>query len=742
MVIESAAALVDAIREADLLEPTQLDGMARDWLRRFPNARDLGRQLLLDGWLTAYQVNQLLQGKGTRLRLGPYRLLLRLGEGAMGEVFKARHRHLQRVAAVKIIRPEHLSQPIVLQRFEREARAAAQLDHVNIVTLYDADQIEDLHYLAMEFIEGIDLLRLVQSGGPLPLAQACDYIRQAALGLHHAHERGMVHRDIKPANLFVAPGPDLDTAPTLNGPMMAAVPMAQGYEGGLIKILDMGLARLESAEEEGVEALTREGVVIGTVDYLAPEQAKNSRTVDRRADLYSLGCTFYFLLAGRPPFPGGSGMDKLLKHQLDPPCPIQQLCPHVPDGLAAVVHRLLAKKPEERFQTAAEVATVLAPYCKPAPRSRPGNAPTQSLTIPVGTPVAAAPGANAPDSPSTEPAPAIPRRGGLLGHWRNVVGLGLLLACSILILVWVVRLTLPSGGEDALPPPVKAVPRPIARVLRDYLPADTGAVIGFNGRKLRQSAVIRKRFGPRGDPGVPRWPNLQLDPLRDLDFLRLAFSPGDLDHPLALGGGKISSLLALPVQQEQGMDLRSIKEAVNGKTVHFGIVEEVAVASEKRAKVVAALLRCCQEGEVVLEDIRMRDLLIRAKERDSPLWLVGSLEKLGAAPVVENAWLNGQIHQLWQKMETVEAHAGFQKDVALAVIIRSKTNADAREVADLLRGIAVAANTSRLLPIDKDLVPWLKLLATGTVRHNARMVVFNCSLPADEFDPPPPRDSR
>src|SRR5262245_52447741 len=135
MVIETASTLVDAIREADLLDPAQLDQLAGDRLGRFPNARDLGRQLLLDGWLTAYQVNQLLQGKGAKLRLGPYRLLVRLGEGGMGEVFKARHRHLQRVSAIKIIRREHLSNPTVLQRFDREARAAAQLDHVNIVTL-------------------------------------------------------------------------------------------------------------------------------------------------------------------------------------------------------------------------------------------------------------------------------------------------------------------------------------------------------------------------------------------------------------------------------------------------------------------------------------------------------------------------------------------------------------------------------------------------------------------------------
>ena len=202
----------------------------------------------------------------------------------MGEVFKARHPKLGRVVALKLIRKERLDNPAAVRRFHREVQAAAQLEHPHIVRAYDADEAGDLHYFVMEYVEGTDLARLVKRDGPLTVDRACDYVRQAALGLQHAYERGMVHRDIKPANLLLT------------------------AKGDVVKVLDMGLARLDRPEKDAgaSSTLTQEGAVMGTPDYIAPEQARDSHTVDIRADLYSLGCTLYFLLAGRVPFPGGT----------------------------------------------------------------------------------------------------------------------------------------------------------------------------------------------------------------------------------------------------------------------------------------------------------------------------------------------------------------------------------------------------------------------------------------------------
>jgi serine/threonine-protein kinase len=342
MAVAKTVDLIEALRRNMVLEPAQLDQLERTLRIQYPEPKSLAGELLQRGWLTAYQANQLLQGRGDGLVLGAYVLLERLGEGGMGEVFKARHQKLGRIVALKVIRKERLDNPDNVRRFQREIRAAAQLSHPNIVHAFDADQAGDTHFFVMEYIEGIDLKELVSKSGPRPLAQACDYIRQAALGLQHAHERGLVHRDIKPSNLLLTT--------TDHSPLTTHQ----------IKLLDLGLARLEvAADDDSSGPLTQEGLVMGTFDYLAPEQAKNSHTVDIRADLYSLGCTFYFLLTGRAPFAGASQMDKLLKHQWEEPTPVEKLRAEVPPNLAAVVRKLMAKKPAERYQTPAELAATL-----------------------------------------------------------------------------------------------------------------------------------------------------------------------------------------------------------------------------------------------------------------------------------------------------------------------------------------------------------------------------------------------
>jgi WD40 repeat protein len=284
-----------------------------------------------------------------------YRILAPLGAGGMGAVFKAEHRLMERIVAVKVIRQDLISNPQASERFRQEVKAAARLSHPNIVTAHDADQAGDVHFLVMEYIEGISLDRYVRQHGPLPVVLACDLIRQAALGLQHAHERGMIHRDIKPANLLLTPGRQL-------------------------KILDFGLARFVSEAGGGPGTITAFGVVIGTPDYMAPEQASQARRADIRADIYALGCTFYYLLTGQAPFPGGTALEKLLLHQHQQPAPLAQVRADVPTEVARVVERMMAKDPNQRFQAPREVVRALDTL---AVTARPPERPTVELPRPA-----------------------------------------------------------------------------------------------------------------------------------------------------------------------------------------------------------------------------------------------------------------------------------------------------------------------------------------------------------------------
>jgi serine/threonine-protein kinase len=296
---------------------TQFCGAAND---------SLGQALLERAWLTPFQVSEIQRGRGKPLTLGPYVVLGQLGQGSTGTVFKARHSRMRRLAAVKLLHPGVLDRFGGIDRFLREVQTAARLDHPNVVHAYDADFTAEAHYLAMEYVEGPDLRRLVTKEGPLDVALACDYVRQAALGLQHAHERGVIHRDVKPSNLLVC--------------------------GAVVKLTDFGLALLPGQE--------RAGRVVGTPGYLAPEQALEPRSTDERADLYSLGCTLYFLLTGRVPFPGDSPIDKLLRQLREEPEPVEEIRSSLPRALCALVRKLMVKRPEDRFQTAAEVANALA----------------------------------------------------------------------------------------------------------------------------------------------------------------------------------------------------------------------------------------------------------------------------------------------------------------------------------------------------------------------------------------------
>jgi len=331
----AAVTLVATLDRLQLLEAAQLDEVRRDLQPRFRDPRALGQELLRRGWLTSYQANALLQGR--ELLLGPYLLLDKLGEGATGVVFKARHQAMRRIVAVKVIRKELVTDAEVVARFYREIEVVSRLSHPNVVHAYDAGPIGTTHFLAMEYVEGIDLTRLVEKQGPLSVARGCECIRQAALGLHHAHEQGLVHRDIKPSNLMLT-------------------------SEEVVKVLDLGLARFQHAPDgRGLAPLTQDGKgMMGTPDYMAPEQALDLRCADVRADVYSLGCTLFFLLTGKPPFIGNTLAEKLMKHQAAEPPALDQARPEVPGALATAVRRMLAKQPEERQQSMTEVAAALA----------------------------------------------------------------------------------------------------------------------------------------------------------------------------------------------------------------------------------------------------------------------------------------------------------------------------------------------------------------------------------------------
>jgi serine/threonine protein kinase len=311
--------------------------------------------LVRDGLLTHFQAEQFLQGKWRRFTIGKYKVLERLGQGGMGSVYLCEHKLMRRRVAVKVLPTNKAEDTSSLERFYREARAVAALDHPNIVRAYDIDQDDKLHFLVMEHVDGSSLQEIIKKAGPLEVLRACHYIRQAALGLQHAHETaGLVHRDIKPGNILVD-------------------------RNGIVKILDMGLARFFHDEDDLLTKKFEENV-LGTADYLAPEQALDSHSVDIRADIYSLGATFYFCLTGRTPFAEGTVAQKLIWHQTRQPKPLRSLRTDVPDGIVSIIDKMMAKDAAQRYPTPAAVAEALAPWTQtPIPPPPDNEMPQLSL---------------------------------------------------------------------------------------------------------------------------------------------------------------------------------------------------------------------------------------------------------------------------------------------------------------------------------------------------------------------------
>jgi tRNA A-37 threonylcarbamoyl transferase component Bud32 len=459
MPVDSTLAFLDLFRRSELFD-------AAGYARLFPRAgdlpadpRDCAAALVQAGLLSSYQASQLLQGRHRGFVLGPYKILQPIGKGGMGAVFLAEHTAMKRRVALKVLQFDRAQATLALERFRREARSAAALDHPNIVLLFDVGEQGRVHYLAMEFIDGETLDGLLARGSPPPFTQAVAYICQAAAGLQHAHVRGLVHRDVKPSNLILT-------------------------KDGTVKLLDLGLARSCSDRADNLTAsLGTNSDAVGTVDFVSPEQALNAE-VDARSDIYSLGATLYALIAGNPPFQG-TVLQKLAQHQTVDPPPLSSLRPEVPEGLSQVVARMMAKKPARRYASAAEVIEALSPWL-PGAKKRSAS-------------IAAAPRAPAPEvAPPIAPSVRLKERqpgrkarpvriardddGPSGGVIALVAGIALIVLVCLAGVIWLIFR--PPAGTVEPAPRVAQPDEPPGR-LPEPPPEDPGVVpVGADGKPL------------------------------------------------------------------------------------------------------------------------------------------------------------------------------------------------------------------------------------------------------------------
>jgi serine/threonine protein kinase len=333
-------AFLGVLRKSQLIDESKLtEAIAALQEPATSEPKDVAQAFINMGLLTRFQVRLLLQGKWRGFFIaGKYRLLDMIGEGGMGKVYLCEHLRMQRLVALKVLPARTAEDKAARERFDREARAIASLNHPNIVQAYDIDSHDGMHYIVMEFVDGVSLQALVALRGPLTMSRSVNYLAQAAAGLQHGHEMGLVHRDIKPANLLLG-------------------------RDGIVKVLDYGLARFFDSRSDDLTKRQEGNSIIGTADYLAPEQAIDCTVVDVRADLYALGGTAYYLLTGQPPF----GKDipthiKLLSHQSKDPPPLRELRPDLDPAFCEVVRKLMRKKLEDRYQQPRDVLAALNPW--------------------------------------------------------------------------------------------------------------------------------------------------------------------------------------------------------------------------------------------------------------------------------------------------------------------------------------------------------------------------------------------
>ncbi len=327
----SLDAYIATLDESELMTEDEVRAFLESWFDSPPpaDASELERALIEAHKLTLYQAKEISQGSGGLLVVGNYVILDKLGQGGMGVVYKAKHRRMDRIVALKVLSTKFVDSPEMLRRFHRKVRAVAKLSHPNVVAAFDADEVNGTHFLVMEYAEGTNLSALVKRCGPLSPERAIDCVLQAARGLEFAHGKGVIHRDIKPSNLIR----DVD---------------------GTIRILDIGLAGIESTDLKQT-TLASSDMMMGTVDYMSPEQALDPRQADERSDIYSLGCTLFYLLTGQAVYDDDTVMRRLLAHRDRPVPSLDLLVDDLPESIDAVFQRMEAKNPDDRYQTMGEL---------------------------------------------------------------------------------------------------------------------------------------------------------------------------------------------------------------------------------------------------------------------------------------------------------------------------------------------------------------------------------------------------
>ena len=352
----SSAKFLRMVAKSGLVDPDKVEKMEQKLREKYhgelpSNPEKVAKAFQRQGLITEWHTEKLMGGKYKGFFLGKYKLLGHIGTGGMSSVYLAEHTRMHDRRAIKVLPKARVKDSTYLARFQLEAKAIASLNHPNIVLAYDIDNEGDVHYIVMEYVDGLDLQALVKRDGPVDPSTAADWTAQAARGLEHAHNNGVIHRDVKPANLLI------DSA-------------------GVIRLLDMGLALVTVGDDESLTVANNENV-LGTADYLAPEQALNSHRVDHRADIYGLGCTLYFLLSGRPPFSDGTLAQRIAKHQTEMPESLRKLRADVPGELEGICIKMMQKEPAYRYQSAADVAEVLERFVVKVPKG-------QKVTIGLG----------------------------------------------------------------------------------------------------------------------------------------------------------------------------------------------------------------------------------------------------------------------------------------------------------------------------------------------------------------------
>jgi serine/threonine-protein kinase len=442
---QTGDAVLELVRRSELADDDVLSAFLRDSGPLPPAASDTATRLVQAGILTPFQARAILLGKYRGFRLGPYRILDQIGVGGMGQVFLAEHSRMRRRVALKVLPAKLAADKVGVERFYREARAVAALDHPNIVRAYDIASDKGTHFLVLEYVDGRSLADLL-AAGPVSVGEACGYAVQAAAGLQHAHEKGLAHRDVKPGNLLVG-------------------------RDGVLKILDMGLARFFTDESDKLTQNLGSGAVMGTADYVAPEQLLDCSHADHRADLYSLGATLYHLVTGRPPF-DGSTTAKLIAHQLKAVPPAHALRPDVPEELSGVIDRMMAKDPRDRYPSAAEAVAALLPFVGT------DGGPASGRLPPIAAAAAAESTANLrrPTLPPADEAGTAP--GPDRKKWLALAGLAAVVLLGGGLIAAVSRLTRdprPEAANDPTPPPDPAGPKPPAPPKPPERPALTPA---------------------------------------------------------------------------------------------------------------------------------------------------------------------------------------------------------------------------------------------------------------------------